>query len=46
MAVSMVVKIPLLAPEYGEAAMHIDESLSSGSMGLKALPYLANTAAV
>ena len=35
---------PILAPEYGEAAVKVDESLGSVSMGLKAVPYVANTA--
>ena len=36
--------VPLLAPEYAESAMQKDESLGSDSMGLKAVPYVANTA--
>ena len=41
---SMALKtIPLLAPEYSEAAMTIDESLCSVLMGLMAVPYVANT---
>ena len=41
----MVLKtVPLLAPELGEAAMKLDESLGSVSMRLKAVPNVANTA--
>ena len=36
--------VPLLAPEYGEAAMAIDDQLGKVSMGLQAAPYIANAA--
>ena len=36
--------VPLVAPEYGEAAIQLDESLGTVSMGSQAAPYLTNTA--
>ena len=36
--------VPLLAPEHGDANVHIDDSFGSVSMGFKAAPYIANTA--
>ena len=36
--------VPLLAPEYGEAAMAIYDQVRKTSMGLQAAPYIANTA--
>ena len=36
--------VPLLAPEYTEAAMAVDDSLGAVSMGLKATPHIANAA--
>ena len=36
--------VPLLAPEYGEAAIAIDDQLGKVSMGLKATPRIANAA--
>ena len=36
--------VPFLAPEYGEAAIAIDDQLGKVSMGVKATPYIANTA--
>ena len=36
--------VPLLAPEYGEAAMAIYDQLGTVSMGLKAAPHIANAA--
>ena len=42
---SMALKtVPLLAPEYGETAIKIDASFGSNTLGLKAVPYVANTA--
>ena len=36
--------VPLLAPEYTEAAMAADDSLGTVLMGLKMAPYIANAA--
>ena len=36
--------VPLLGPEYGEAAMAIDAQLGQVSIGLQAAPYIANSA--
>ena len=36
--------VPLLAPEYTEATMAVDDSLGAVSMGLKAAPRIANAA--
>ena len=42
---SMALKTaPLVGPEYGETAMKLDASLGSVSMGLQAVPYVANMA--
>ena len=42
---SMALKtVPRLAPEYGEAAMQLEESLGSDTLGLQAVPDVANTA--
>ena len=34
----------LLAPEYGEAAIAIDDQLGKVSMGFRSVPYIANAA--
>ena len=34
--------VPLLAPEYGKAAIAIDDQLGKVSMGLQATPHIAN----
>ena len=36
--------VSLLAPEYGEAAMSMDDQWGKVSMGLQAAPYIANAA--
>ena len=36
--------VPLLAPEYGEAAIAIDDQLGKVPMVFKAAPYIANAA--
>ena len=38
--------VPLLAPVYGDAALHIDDSLGSVAMGLKVAPHIANSASI
>ena len=34
--------VPLIAPEYGEPTMAVDNSLGMVSMGIQAAPYKAN----
>ena len=41
---SMVLKTAPYQPQYDEAAMKLDKSSGSFLMGLKAAPYIANTA--
>ena len=36
--------VPSLAPEYGEAAIAIDDQVKKVSIGLKSAPYIANAA--
>ena len=36
--------VPLLAPEYGEAATAIDDQVGKVSMGSQAAPYISNAA--
>ena len=36
--------VPLIAPEYGKAAMKLGDSLGAVSMGFNEAPYVANAA--